>query len=50
MKLHEDETYFCHLVEDISSKKGSFASYIEKDYYVTLFLKKDVDRVASELF
>lgn len=52
MKLHEDKELFDTLIENIieESKFNISSSIIEKDYYVTLVLKKIVEKEPDTIF
>ncbi|MCL1904667.1 MAG: nucleotidyl transferase AbiEii/AbiGii toxin family protein [Methanomassiliicoccaceae archaeon] len=40
MLLHNDKEKFVQLVDEVSIDRGIKVALIEKDYYITLFLKK----------
>lgn len=48
--LHNDKEFFEQVILKVSEEKGIEASIIEKDYYVTLFLKKIVEVQPNIIF
>ena len=43
MNLHNNEN-FKHIIEEISGSKKTSSAIVEKDYFVTLFLKRLVEK------
>lgn len=50
MQLHKDKVLFKQMVEAVSLEIDIEPALIEKDYFVTLFLKKLNERVPNLLF
>ena len=50
MRLHNDKDLFETLVIEVSEKLGIVPVIIEKDYYVTLFLREIVNRQPNIIF
>ena len=50
MMLHNDKNLFETLVIEASEKLGIVPVIIEKDYYVTLFLREIVNRQPDIIF
>ena len=50
MKLHNDKQKFYEAIEAASNYYGIDRSLIEKDYYVTLFLKKASEKIPGLVF
>lgn len=48
--LHDDKENFEQIILKVSEETGIEASIIEKDYYVTLFLKRIVEAVPNIIF
>ncbi len=48
--LHNDHTLFEQVILRVSNDTGIEASIIEKDYYVTLFLQRIVERLPNIIF
>lgn len=50
MKLHLDKNKFIEIISEVSLHLKIDSSLIEKDYYVTLFLKELVDKEPNLIF
>lgn len=50
MKLHDDKERFVEAITATSAMFGIEPALVEKDYFVTLFLKKAVERVSGLVF
>ncbi|MEI3535842.1 MAG: nucleotidyl transferase AbiEii/AbiGii toxin family protein [Bacilli bacterium] len=50
MKLHNDKEKFIEAIIATSKMYGFDPALIEKDYFVTLFLKKAVERIPGLVF
>lgn len=48
--LHKDRVNFEQIILKVSEDTGIDASIVEKDYYVTLFLKRIVEVIPSIIF
>ena len=48
--LHKDRENFEQIILKVSEDTGIDASIVEKDYYVTLFLKRIVEVIPSIIF
>lgn len=48
--LHNDRENFEQIILKVSDETGIEASIIEKDYYVTLFLKRIVEVIPNIIF
>ena len=50
MKLHLNNQLFIQIINEVKEETGIASALIEKDYYVTLFLKELVDKVPNLIF
>lgn len=48
--LHKDRENFEQVILKVSEETGIDASIVEKDYYVTLFLKRIVEVIPNIIF
>lgn len=50
MKLHDDQKRFLEAIMAVSESIGVDQALVEKDYFITLFLKKAVERIPGLVF
>ena len=50
MYLHEDKTVFKQVIQQVSEMSGSTEEFIEKDYYVTMFLHLLAEQIPGAVF
>lgn len=50
MYLHEDKSVFKQIIQQVSEMSGSTEEFVEKDYYVTMFLHLLSEQVSEVVF